>query len=144
RGRTDVHEAARLRAAARRGGREGAPGHREDSSRRSVSAQEAGAHDVEPTARGRALPTMAPLRRVRPPARSRWAHADRMFEISLLGFALSVIAVTAIVAGVLWRSSAEARGRFGWSFLWTSDWNPVELAFGALPFVFGTIATSAI
>jgi phosphate transport system permease protein len=55
-----------------------------------------------------------------------------------------VIAVTLVVAGVLWHDSAAARERFGWSFLWSSVWDPVQLRFGALPFIYGTLATSAI
>ena len=34
--------------------------------------------------------------------------------------------------------------RFGWSFLWSSVWDPVALQFGTFPFVYGTLATSAI
>jgi phosphate transport system permease protein len=100
--------------------------------------------DVVPAARGRAHPMTASSRRARIPYRSRWPYADRLFEGGLLTIALSVIGVTGIVAAVLWRSSALARDRFGWSFLWTSDWNPVASSFGALPFVYGTLATSAI
>jgi phosphate transport system permease protein len=59
-------------------------------------------------------------------------------------FAFSVIGMTAIIAAVLWHDSAASRVRFGWSFLWTSAWDPVELAFGALPFIYGTLMTSAI
>jgi phosphate transport system permease protein len=33
---------------------------------------------------------------------------------------------------------------FGWTFLWTSTWDPVFLKFGALPFIYGTLASSAI
>jgi phosphate transport system permease protein len=109
-----------------------------------VSVQEAGARDVVPAAPGRAHPMTASPRRARIPHRSRWPYADRVFHGGLLTFALSVVGVTGIVAAVLWHSSALARERFGWSFLWTSDWNPVESSFGALPFVYGTLATSAI
>ena len=76
--------------------------------------------------------------------RRRWAHADRAFAGCTRGFAFSVIVITAVVAAVLWHSSAASRARFGWAFLWTSSWDPVELSFGVLPFVYGTLATSAI
>jgi phosphate transport system permease protein len=109
-----------------------------------VSVQEAGARDVVPAGLGRTHPMTASPRRARIPYRSRWPYADRVFHGGLLTVALSVIGVTGIVAAVLWRSSALARDRFGWSFLWTSDWDPVALSFGALPFVYGTLATSAI
>jgi len=34
--------------------------------------------------------------------------------------------------------------KFGWSFLWTSDWDPPSEQFGALVPIYGTIATSII
>jgi phosphate transport system permease protein len=34
--------------------------------------------------------------------------------------------------------------RFGWHFLVTSTWDPVNKQFGALPFIFGTLVSSAI
>jgi len=83
-------------------------------------------------------------RRARIPGRRRWPHADRAFEAGTLGFALTVVGVTLVVAGVLFHDSAAARARYGWSFLWTSTWDPVQLEFGALPFIYGTLATSAI
>src|SRR5439155_894420 len=61
-----------------------------------------------------------------------------------LAFALSVIAIAGTIAVVLLRRSALARAAFGWSFLWTSTWDPVALRFGALPFIYGTLATTAI
>jgi phosphate transport system permease protein len=45
----------------------------------------------------------------------------------------------------LWRSSALSRQAFGWRFLVTSDWDPaLTNTFGALPFILGTLTTSAI
>lgn len=83
-------------------------------------------------------------RRPRIPGRRRWAHADRVFEAGTFAFAATVVVITCVVAGVLWYSSAAARDRFGWPFLWSSTWDPVDLSFGALPFIYGTLATSAI
>src|SRR6185369_13250198 len=39
---------------------------------------------------------------------------------------------------------AEAQSKFGWAFLFTSKWDPVAGAFGALPFIYGTVFTSAV
>ena len=61
-----------------------------------------------------------------------------------LAFAVSVVVLTVLIAFVLFRQSALARAAFGWRFLWTSTWDPVALKFGALPFVYGTLATTAI
>ena len=58
--------------------------------------------------------------------------------------ALSVIVVTSLLVYELYRASAPARHRFGWSFLVTSVWDPVAGQFGALPFIYGTVVTSAL
>jgi len=100
-------------------------------------------HGVSSTSLTRSPARMA-ARRPRVGGRRRWPHADRSFEFGTLAFALGVIAITLVVAGVLFHSSAAARDRYGWSFLWTSTWDPVQLEFGALPFIYGTLATSAI
>ena len=42
------------------------------------------------------------------------------------------------------RGSDIALRRFGWHFLVSSDWDPVNEHFGAVPFIFGTLVSSAI
>jgi phosphate transport system permease protein len=69
---------------------------------------------------------------------------DPAFRGLSLGFALSVFALTAMIAASLLRNSWSAVHTFGWSFLWTSTWDPVFLKFGALPFVYGTLASSGL
>ena len=69
---------------------------------------------------------------------------DPLFRLVSLIFALSVIGIAATIAVILYRDSAPARAAFGWSSLWTSTWDPVALRFGALPFVYGTLASTAI
>ena len=69
---------------------------------------------------------------------------DPAFRLVALGFALSVLAIAAVIGTVLFLDSAPARAAFGWSFLWTSIWDPVALRFGALPFIYGTLATTAL
>lgn len=58
--------------------------------------------------------------------------------------AASVIAVTALLVYELYKGSALPRAKFGWSFLFTSTWDPVAEQFGALPFIYGTVMTSAL
>jgi phosphate transport system permease protein len=58
--------------------------------------------------------------------------------------AFSILAVTAYVVWELWINSALPRHQFGWSFLVTQTWDPVAGNFGALPFVYGTLVTSAL
>ena len=40
--------------------------------------------------------------------------------------------------------SALSRHKFGWTFLITQTWDPVAERFGALPFIYGTVVTSAL
>ena len=58
--------------------------------------------------------------------------------------AFSILAITAYVVWELWINSALPRHQFGWSFLVTQTWDPVVGDFGALPFVYGTLVTSAL
>ena len=43
----------------------------------------------------------------------------------------------------LWVNSAESRHAFGWHFFFSQEWDPVFSKFGALPFIYGTLVTSA-
>jgi phosphate transport system permease protein len=70
--------------------------------------------------------------------------ADVGFRGLAAGFALSVFAITATIGVILWMDSSLARGTFGWSFLWTSTWDPVAGHFGALPFIYGTLVSALI
>lgn len=62
----------------------------------------------------------------------------------VFAFAASVLLITVLLVYELWIGSAAARHRMGWSFLFSSQWDPVALKFGALPFVYGTVVTSAL
>src|SRR5207247_3637949 len=53
---------------------------------------------------------------------------------------LLVLAIVLVLAV----QSAPAVTRFGPGFLFGTSWNPVTLEFGALPFIVGTLASSAI
>jgi phosphate transport system permease protein len=56
---------------------------------------------------------------------------------------LFLVLVLGLFVELLW-NSRESISTFGFSFLWTSEWNPVTNKFGALPFVYGTVVSSAI
>jgi|SRR5579872_3946804 len=58
--------------------------------------------------------------------------------------AFAVILVTGLLVFELYGHSALTRQKFGWSFLVTSTWDPVQGQFGALPFIYGTAATSTL
>jgi phosphate transport system permease protein len=45
---------------------------------------------------------------------------------------------------LLWQNSALSRDAFGWGFVFNSNWDPVAQDFGAAPFWYGTLITSAV
>jgi len=59
-------------------------------------------------------------------------------------FALAILGVTALVAWQLFIHSRLAQARFGLGFLSGTTWDPVAERFGAWPFLYGTLVTSAI
>ncbi|HEV2741431.1 MAG TPA: phosphate ABC transporter permease subunit PstC [Candidatus Elarobacter sp.] len=75
---------------------------------------------------------------------SRQAIADRTFRAALVGATLLFVAIIVGLFVELVRGSWESIVAFGPAFLWSSEWNPVTNHFGALPFIFGTVVSSAI
>ena len=69
---------------------------------------------------------------------------DRAFQWLTLLMALSVFVLIVLIGYELAQGSRLALQKFGWHFLISSDWDPVNEQFGALPFIFGTIVSSAI
>ncbi len=69
---------------------------------------------------------------------------DIVARLVVLFFAATILCVTAVLVWQLWGSSAPSRHQFGLTFLWSSEWNPNTQQFGALPFIYGTVLTSAL
>ena len=69
---------------------------------------------------------------------------DLLFRYFTLSFGLLVIAITLAIAAELAVKSRLAWAKFGLSFLWTSTWDPAREVFGALPFIYGTLLSSAL
>ncbi|HLY23179.1 MAG TPA: phosphate ABC transporter permease subunit PstC [bacterium] len=69
---------------------------------------------------------------------------DVGFRVLLTVFGVAVIVLVAAIACVLIGAAMPSIRRFGPAFLWTSRWDPVHNVFGALPFVFGTVASSTL
>jgi phosphate transport system permease protein len=59
-----------------------------------------------------------------------------------MGFSVFVLIV--LIGYELAHGSQLAIHKFGWSFITSSEWDPVNEKFGALPFIFGTLVSSAI
>jgi phosphate transport system permease protein len=89
---------------------------------------------------------------VAPPAVSMSAHlrfvpgflGDRLFRFTTGFLAFLVLALLVGFAVVLAMQSHLTLAKFGFSFFTSSNWDPVSEEFGALPFVYGTVVTSAI
>jgi phosphate transport system permease protein len=69
---------------------------------------------------------------------------DHAFKWLTLVMALAVFALIALIGYELFRGSHLALQKFGWHFLVSSDWDPVNDVYGALPFIFGTLVSSLI
>ena len=69
---------------------------------------------------------------------------DRLFRYGVLGAGLAVVGLAAALAWELASGSRLAWSEFGPAFLWSSSWNPVSERFGALPFLYGTLVSSAL
>ena len=74
----------------------------------------------------------------------RLRSGDEVAHMITLIFASAIFLITFLLVYELWRNSTLSRHRFGWDFLFTRTWDPVFEHFGALPFVFGTVVTSAL
>jgi phosphate transport system permease protein len=83
-----------------------------------------------------------------PRGRWRWLGGTRgvdlIARLVTLAAALSVLVVTVWLVVDLWQNSRLPRHQFGFKFLLDRVWDPVFAHFGALPFVYGTLVTSAV
>jgi phosphate transport system permease protein len=59
-------------------------------------------------------------------------------------FGAVIVLIAALLFYELYSGAALTREKFGWRFLTQSIWDPVALEFGALPFIYGTLVTSAL
>jgi phosphate transport system permease protein len=74
----------------------------------------------------------------------RLLEGDAVAHTVTLIFASSMILITSLLVYQLWINSVDSRKTFGWHFFVTRTWDPVFDHFGALPFIFGTVVTSAL
>ena len=69
---------------------------------------------------------------------------DQIASTITIVAAFSIFLITCLLVYELWVNSALPRHRFRWNFVFTQTWDPVAEQFGALPFIFGTVVTSAL
>ncbi len=74
----------------------------------------------------------------------RLMRGDEITYLITAACALSIVVITSLLFYQLFVNSALSRHKFGWNFLFTTTWDPVAGQFGALPFICGTLVTSAL
>jgi phosphate transport system permease protein len=75
---------------------------------------------------------------------SKLRDGDEIARLITLLFAATVVLITAALVWELWVNSALPRQKFGLHFFVTSVWDPIVDQYGALPFIYGTMVTSAV
>jgi phosphate transport system permease protein len=70
--------------------------------------------------------------------------ADSVFHIAMFACGLSVLLIVGLIAVELVLQSRPTLAQFGWKFFTGQNWDPVSGDFGALPFIYGTLVSSAI
>ncbi|MGB2622699.1 MAG: phosphate ABC transporter permease subunit PstC [Candidatus Acidiferrum sp.] len=75
---------------------------------------------------------------------NRLRNGDEIARLVTFVFAGSVVLLTILLVYELWIGSVLPRHKFGFAFFATKVWDPVFDNFGALPFIYGTVVTSAV
>jgi phosphate transport system permease protein len=69
---------------------------------------------------------------------------DHLFQFLIRASALALLVIVLGMVVVMIRAALPSIKAFGWSFLYTSTWDPVVEHFGALPLIYGTIVSSLL
>ena len=91
--------------------------------------------DLQPRARPNGTP---------PRAKGGGPWADRAFSIVARIAALFTLSILAAIIASLVIGAWPAIERYGLSFLWRAEWDPVKNEYGGLVMIYGTLMTSAI
>ena len=75
---------------------------------------------------------------------SRLRNGDEIARLITFLFAAMVVLLTLLLVYELWVGSALPRHKFGFGFFVTRVWDPIAEQFGALPFIYGTLVTTAV
>ncbi len=96
------------------------------------------------SARSRPVTEPTKLPQLDPMKHNRNYLMDAAFKNVTRFFAFLVFALLAAILASLFWGSRESIAEFGFSFLWSSEWDPVNDQYGALVPIYGTLLTSAI
>jgi len=86
----------------------------------------------------------APRGRALQAHRGRGLRADDLYRGLLMGAAGVVFFIVLLIAFEAAHGAALSMKSIGWGFLLGTEWDPVADHYGALPYVIGTLATSAL
>jgi phosphate transport system permease protein len=76
--------------------------------------------------------------------KTQYSWHDAAFSGLTRGFAFLVFSLLAAILFSLIYGSQETLSKYGLSFLWTNEWDPVQAEFGALVPILGTLLTSVV
>ncbi|PSM46764.1 phosphate ABC transporter permease subunit PstC [Chroococcidiopsis sp. CCALA 051] len=74
----------------------------------------------------------------------KFAWFDQGFTWLVYGLAFAMVALLFWISFIIFENALPAIRQFGLGFLWSQEWNVADLKFGALPFIFGTLVSSAL
>ena len=97
----------------------------------------------EPSSKGTESPAPSAVRKFLT-SRGSSSFSDRTFRWVMLICALSIFAIVGLIAWELVARSQLTIAKFGLRFFFRSAWNPVSGDYGALPFIYGTLASSIV
>lgn len=69
---------------------------------------------------------------------------DCLFKAITAAFALSIVLILLLMTYEMIRQSLPSLQSFGWSFIWSREWDAVQENFGALPYLYGSIVSSVL
>ena len=69
---------------------------------------------------------------------------EQGFTILVWVFTLATVGVLFWISWIIYKDARPAVEQFGIGFLWSQVWNVGQEKFGALPFIFGTLVSSAL
>jgi len=78
------------------------------------------------------------------PALAQGNAADRVYALALAAFGLAIPVLFGFILVRVGSEAWPAFERFGAGFVTGTEWNPVSGEYGALPFIFGTLASSLL
>jgi phosphate transport system permease protein len=69
---------------------------------------------------------------------------DQVFTFLVYSFATITVAILFIMTWVIFKEAKPAVLEFGLGFIWNQQWDTGNQIFGALPYIYGTLVSSAI